>query len=55
MAYRLIAILGFVALALSPSFLDWEQSPEMRWQFLIYYGIAIPLVFIGLDGWVKEV
>lgn len=41
------SIAGFVILGLSPSFIDWQQSPERRREFLIYYGIAIGLLLYG--------
>ena len=47
-------MVGFIALGLSPSFIDWKQSPEYRHQFIIYYIVAFILVFAGLDGWSKE-
>lgn len=39
---------GFVILALSPSFIDWKQSPDDRWQFILYYSIALALVYYGV-------
>lgn len=48
---KLVAILGFLALGLSPSFVDWQQSPEKRPQFLAYYGVALALIWLGLDFW----
>lgn len=50
MSAKLLAIAGFLVLALSPSFIDWQQSPEKRWQFLIYYAVGITLVYTGFDG-----
>ena len=44
---KLMAMVGFTVLALSPSFEDWEQSPELRRQFLVYYGVALPLIYFG--------
>ena len=43
------ALGGFVVLGLSPSFVDWQQSPEKRWQILLFYGIGL-LVVHGLIG-----
>src|SRR4029077_15288105 len=34
---KVAMMFGFLVLGLSPSFMDWEQSPELRWQFLAYY------------------
>ena len=41
------AIVGFVLLGLSPSFIDWQQSPDRRGEFLAYYAIAIGLIVWG--------
>jgi hypothetical protein len=51
MANKLLAMAGFLLFALSPSFIDWEQSPERRSQFILYYLFAGILVYAGLDGW----
>ena len=51
MIYKLIAIVGFIILAASPSFVDWQQSPEYRPQIAGYYGMAALLIAFGLDGW----
>jgi len=53
MANKLLAMAGFLLFALSPSFVDWQQSPELRHQFILYYIIAFILVFAGLDGWAR--
>ena len=50
MASKLLAMAGFLVLALSPSFIDFQQSPERRWQIYWYYGIGLLLVWGGLDG-----
>lgn len=42
------ALGGFVLLGLSPSFVDWEQSPEKRIQIVGFYGAAIGLFWYGL-------
>lgn len=42
------ALAGFVAIGLSPSFIDWQQSPEKRWQILLYYAVALALLYYGL-------
>jgi len=51
MANKLLAMAGFVALGLSPSFIDWKQSPEYRHLFILYYVVAVAFIFAGLDGW----
>ena len=51
MASKLAAITGLIILGLSPSFIDFQQSPEKRWQMILYYGVAITLIWVGLDGW----
>ncbi len=39
---------AFALVALSPSFLDWQQADEaQRRQFLLYYGVAGVLIFIA--------
>jgi hypothetical protein len=42
------ALAGFIILGLSPSFLDWQQDPERRWQIVVYYGAALLLLYLGL-------
>ena len=42
------ALLGFVVLGASPSFIDWQQAPEKRGQILLFYGIGLTLVYVGL-------
>lgn len=51
---KLLALIGFLALALSPSFVDFQQSPELRREMVVYYAVAIFLVYFGLDGWIKD-
>jgi hypothetical protein len=46
---KLVALAGFIVLGLSPSFIDWQQSPERHTEFLAYYGIALALLYAGLD------
>lgn len=45
---KVSAIAGFVALGLSPSFVDWQQAPEKRKQMLLFYGVGIALIWFGL-------
>lgn len=49
-ARQLAAIAGFVTLGLSPSFIDWQQSPDRHTEIVIYYAIAIGLIYVGLYG-----
>lgn len=44
-------MIGVIILGLSPSFVDWQQSPELRYQVVSYYLVAISLIAFGLwDG-----
>jgi hypothetical protein len=45
---KLSALTGFIVLGLSPSFVDWQQSPEKRKQILFFYGVGLALVYYGL-------
>lgn len=42
------ALLGFVVLGLSPSFIDWQQSPEKRGQIVMFYSVGAALLYLGL-------
>ena len=42
------ALAGFVVLGLSPSFVDWEQSPEKRKQIVLFYAVGLGLIWWGL-------
>jgi hypothetical protein len=42
------ALVGFIVLGLSPSFVDWQQSPDKRKQILLFYGVGLALVYYGL-------
>jgi hypothetical protein len=48
-----LALAGFLALALSPSFIDWqqEQNNGRRGQIVIYYVVALALIYAGLWGY----
>ena len=39
---------GFVVLGLSPSFVDWQQSPEKRMQILVFYAAGLALIYYGI-------
>lgn len=45
---KLLALGGFIVLGLSPSFVDWEQSPEKRKQIILFYGAGITMFWFGL-------
>jgi hypothetical protein len=42
------ALAGFVVLGLSPSFVDWQQSPGKRSQIVGYYLVALVLIWYGV-------
>ena len=42
------ALAGFVVLGLSPSFVDWTQSPEKRGQMVGFYVVGLALIYYGL-------
>ena len=41
-------MLGFIVMGLSPSFVDWQQSPEKRKQMVGFYAAGLVLIYIGL-------
>ncbi len=42
------ALAGFVVLGLSPSFVDWQQSPDKRAAILLFYAVGLGLIYFGL-------
>jgi hypothetical protein len=42
------ALAGFVVLGLSPSFVDWQQSPEKRRAIILFYAVGLALVYYGI-------
>jgi len=46
----LVALFGFLVLGMSPSFIDWEESPDKRGQIVVYYIVALLLIYVGLFG-----
>lgn len=42
------ALAGFVVLGLSPSFVDWQESPEKRRQMILFYAVAVTLIYVGV-------
>lgn len=48
---KLAIMVGLLVIGLSPSFIDWQDSPDKRWQIVGYYGVAMALIGLGLwDG-----
>jgi hypothetical protein len=48
---KLALLAGIIIAGASPSFVDWEQSPEYRHQIIAWYGAATVLIVFGLwDG-----
>jgi hypothetical protein len=45
---KIAALGGFVMLGLTPSFMDWQQSPDKHVQFVSFYVIAGGLFWYGL-------
>lgn len=44
----LAGMAGFVVLGLSPSFVDWQQSPDKRKQIIVFYAIGLALIWFGV-------
>ena len=42
------ALVGFIVLGLSPSFVDWQQSPDEHAKILAFYAVGLGLVYYGL-------
>jgi hypothetical protein len=45
---KLAALAGFVVLGLSPSFVDWSQSPDDRLKMIAFYAVGLLLIYFGL-------
>lgn len=45
---KLAALGGFVLLGLSPSFMDWQQSPDKHREFIVFYAAAGGLFWYGI-------
>ena len=39
---------GFIALGLSPSYVDWQQSPGKRKPIIVFYVIGLLLIWFGV-------
>jgi hypothetical protein len=46
--HKLSAIVGFVILGLSPSFVDWQEEPKKRKQMVAFYAVGIVFIYFGL-------
>lgn len=44
----LAALAGFVVLGLSPSFVDWQQSPDQRPKIVAFYAVGLTLIYAGV-------
>ncbi|MFI5420161.1 MAG: hypothetical protein ACHQ1H_04270 [Nitrososphaerales archaeon] len=45
---KALAIVGFVILGLSPSFVDWQQTPEKRKQMILFYAVGVTMIWYGI-------
>lgn len=45
---KALALAGFVVMGLSPSFVDWKQSPDQRAKMIGFYAVGLALVYYGL-------
>lgn len=45
---KLAALAGFIVLGMSPSFVDWQQSPDKRKQMVLFYAVGLALVYYGV-------
>lgn len=41
------ALAAFVIMGATPSFMDWQQSPDKHGQFIAFYTVAIGLFWYG--------
>lgn len=47
-ARTLSGLAGFVVLGLSPSFVDWQQSPDERGKIAAFYAVGLVLIYLGV-------
>jgi hypothetical protein len=47
-AKKVTALAGFIVLGLSPSFVDWQETPEKRKQIILFYAVGLAMVYYGL-------
>ena len=45
---KLVALGAFLLLGLSPSYVDWQQSPEKRPMMVGYYAVTGGMLWFGL-------
>lgn len=45
---KLAVVAGVLVAGLSPSWVDWQQSPEYRRTIVAWYAVAAALVVFGL-------
>lgn len=45
---QLTGLAGFVVLGLSPSFVDWQEEPTKRKQMVLFYAVAVALIYYGV-------
>ncbi len=43
-----VGLAGFVILGLSPSFVDWQQEPKKRPAIVLFYVVAVALIYVGV-------
>lgn len=44
---KMAALAAFIIMGASPSFIDWEQSPEKRKQVIGFYAVSVGLFWYG--------
>jgi hypothetical protein len=47
-AKKATALIGFIILGLSPSFVDWQQSPKERPRIVAFYAVGLACVYYGI-------
>ena len=47
-ARKLSALVGVVVLGLSPSYVDWQEEPGKRMKMVLFYAVALTLIYYGL-------
>ncbi len=44
---KAVALGAFLLMGATPSFIDWEQSPEKHKQIIVFYVVAIGMFWYG--------